>query len=57
MSELFTGDGALVGRLLDGDDAAFEEFFGRYFPKLYRFAVTRLNNDANAAEDAWPRRV
>ena len=51
MSELFTGDGALVGRLLDGDEAAFEEFFGRYFPKLYRFAVTRLGNDANAAED------
>jgi RNA polymerase sigma-70 factor, ECF subfamily len=44
-------DLALARRVLAGDQAAFDEFFDRYFPRLYRFAVARLANDEDAAED------
>jgi RNA polymerase sigma-70 factor (ECF subfamily) len=40
----------LVRRMLGGDEAAFDEFFADYFPRLFRFAVTRLR-DPDAAED------
>jgi RNA polymerase sigma-70 factor (ECF subfamily) len=40
----------LVRRMLGGDEAAFDEFFGDYFPRLFRFALLRLR-DADAAED------
>ena len=43
-------DLALARRLLAGDAAGFEQFFGDYFPKLYRFALARLE-DADAAEE------
>jgi RNA polymerase sigma-70 factor, ECF subfamily len=43
-------DLALARRLLAGDDAGFETFFGEYFPKLYRFALARLD-DEDAAEE------
>jgi RNA polymerase sigma-70 factor (ECF subfamily) len=41
----------LVHRLLAGDEPAFESFFADYFPRLYRFALTRLGGDADAAEE------
>lgn len=41
----------LARRLVDGDEAAFEAFFADYFPRLYRFALTRLDGDADAAEE------
>ncbi len=44
-------DRALVRRLLAGDEAAFGEFFEEYFPGLYRFALSRLRHDADAAEE------
>ena len=44
-------DRALVRRLLAGDEAAFEEFFASYFPRVYRFARARLGGDDDAAED------
>ena len=44
-------DKALVDQLLSGDDEAFEEFFQAYFPRLFRFAVVRLNYDKDAAEE------
>src|SRR5262245_41709888 len=34
-----------------GDEAAFDAFFQGYFPGLYRFAMTRMNHDADAAEE------
>lgn len=34
-----------------GDQRAFDEFFNRYFDRLYRFALVRLNQDSHAAED------
>ena len=42
---------ALVRRVLAGEEPAFDEFFERYFPRLYRFALARLSGDADAAED------
>lgn len=49
-------DVALARRLLAGDEAAFDEFFERYFPRLYRFALTRLgNNREDAAEEIVQR--
>jgi RNA polymerase sigma-70 factor, ECF subfamily len=44
-------DWQLVKRMLGGEETAFEEFFGLYFPGLYRFALIRLNQDADAAEE------
>jgi RNA polymerase sigma-70 factor, ECF subfamily len=41
----------LVRRILAGEEAAFEEFFSAMFPALYRFALVRLDHQADAAED------
>jgi RNA polymerase sigma-70 factor (ECF subfamily) len=46
-----TGDLDLARRLASGEDASFEVFFEEYFPRLYRFALTRLRGDEDAAED------
>ena len=51
MSEFYQSDKAVVGRLLRGDEAAFEAFFETYFSRLYRFAITRLDNNGDAAEE------
>ena len=51
MEETAQSDRALVKRLLRGDEAAFEEFFACYFPRLYRFALARLGGDEDAAEE------
>jgi len=40
----------MVRRMLGGDEAAFDEFFADYFPRLFRFAVLRVR-DQDAAED------
>jgi RNA polymerase sigma-70 factor (ECF subfamily) len=44
-------DRELVRRMLDGDEDAFREFFASHFPGLFRFAMTRLGRDADAAEE------
>ena len=44
-------DLAQARRLLAGDEAAFEEFFAGYFPRLYRFARARLAGNEDAAEE------
>lgn len=41
----------LARQLVAGDPAAFDLFFGDYFPRLYRFALARLGGDADAAEE------
>jgi RNA polymerase sigma-70 factor (ECF subfamily) len=51
MSELYESDRTIARRMLAGDEAAFEEFFETYFSGLYRFALTRLDRNADAAED------
>lgn len=43
-------DTVLVRRLLAGEEAAFDEFFADYLPRVYRFALARLG-DADAAEE------
>lgn len=44
-------DKRLAQRMLDGDQRAFDEFFNGYFDRLYRFALVRVNQDADTAED------
>lgn len=44
-------DRLLVARLLSGEEAAFEELFGDYLPPLYRFALSRVGRDEDAAEE------
>jgi RNA polymerase sigma-70 factor, ECF subfamily len=51
MTGAVTADTQLVSRMLAGEEPAFEEFFERFFPALYRFALARLGRDADAAED------
>lgn len=51
MSVLFEADRDLVRRLLSGDEDTFSEFFDLQAPRLYRFALARLDYDADAAEE------
>jgi RNA polymerase sigma-70 factor (ECF subfamily) len=44
-------DRRLVKRLLAHDRAAFNEFFDGYFPRLYRFARTRLGEDPDTTKE------
>lgn len=44
-------DVRLVERMLDGDEAAFEDFSGRYVPALYRFTAARTDGDRELARD------
>ena len=44
-------DSKIVDRLLAGDESAFKAVFDNYFPRLYRFALARLDGDADEAVD------
>lgn len=44
-------DKALARRVAGGSEAAFEEFFREYFPRLYRFALGRVHGDEAVAEE------
>jgi RNA polymerase sigma-70 factor (ECF subfamily) len=44
-------DTELVRRMLRGEEAAFNDFFEANFARLYRFALPRLNGDADATEE------
>jgi RNA polymerase sigma-70 factor (ECF subfamily) len=44
-------DAELVGRMLAGDERAFNTFFDTYFPRLYRFALPRLGRQEEATKD------
>jgi RNA polymerase sigma-70 factor (ECF subfamily) len=48
-------DLALARRVIAGDEAAFEEFFDRYFPRLFRFALTRLGDNEDDTEEIVQR--
>jgi RNA polymerase sigma-70 factor (ECF subfamily) len=37
--------------MLAGDEAAFAVFFEEHFPRLYRFALVRMHDAADAAEE------
>jgi RNA polymerase sigma-70 factor, ECF subfamily len=51
LTEGVATDRDLVGRMLAGQERAFDEFFEGYFPRLYRFSLPRLVQDEDAAED------
>lgn len=42
---------ALADRVLAGHESAVVAFVDAYFPGLYRFALARMDNDADEAED------
>lgn len=44
-------DRNLAARMLSGEESAFEEFFDSHFPGLYRFALARVGQNADAAEE------
>jgi RNA polymerase sigma-70 factor (ECF subfamily) len=44
-------DLAIAKRILRGDEQALREFFDRAFPRLYRFALSRLAGDHDAASE------
>ena len=44
-------DRETVRRLLGGDEEAFRELFDSYFPKLYRYALARLDGRHDEAVD------
>ena len=44
-------DRKLVKAVLNGDETAFREFFDDFYPRLYRFALMRLGDDHEVAED------
>jgi RNA polymerase sigma-70 factor (ECF subfamily) len=46
-----SADRQLIRRMLAGDERAYEAFFNDYFPRLYRFALPRLNGDIEATRD------
>lgn len=46
-----SADKKLAERVLNGDEYSFEVFFNTYFPRIYRFALLRLDHDHNLAED------
>lgn len=43
-------DEALVARVRSGDQQAFEELYGRYFPRVHHFVARRVRNRADAEE-------
>jgi RNA polymerase sigma-70 factor (ECF subfamily) len=51
MTDFVHVDRAVARKILAGDEKAFQELFDRFFPRLYRFALARLNGDRHSAED------
>jgi RNA polymerase sigma-70 factor (ECF subfamily) len=49
--ENYREDRELVVRLTKGDERAFEYFVDEYYPRLYRFAYSRVDRDPDAAQD------
>lgn len=46
-----SSDCATAQRILRGDERAFRDLFDRYFPRLYRFALVRLDGDHDLASE------
>lgn len=51
MQDHMKDDRDLVAAMLAGDERAFTVFFETYFPRVYRFALPRLNRNADATKD------
>lgn len=48
-------DRELAARIAGGDQLAFDAFFREYFPRLYRFALRRVDNNPALAEEVVQR--
>jgi RNA polymerase sigma-70 factor (ECF subfamily) len=48
-------DRSLAAKVAAGDQAAFDAFFKEYFPRLFRFTLTRVNNNEELAEEIVQR--
>ena len=48
---LNAADRNLARKIVRGDEQAFRNFFDYYFPRLYRFALSRLNGDVELTKD------
>ncbi len=48
---VYLEDKRLVKQLLAGNERAFDQFFDENFARLYRFALTRLSDDPDAARE------
>lgn len=48
-------DRNLAARVAGGDQQAFDAFFKEYFPRLYRFTLSRVNNVPDLAEEIVQR--
>ena len=48
-------DKDLARRVAAGEKDAFDHFFHEYFPRLYRFTLTRVNNNPDLAEEVVQR--
>ena len=48
---IYLDDKRFVKQLLSGDERAFDRFFKDNFARLYRFALTRLSDDPDAARE------
>jgi len=48
-------DRQLAARVAGGDRQAFDDFFREYFPRLYRFTLSRTDNDPALAEEIVQR--
>lgn len=44
-------DRRLAGRLLSGDEEAFDYFVDEYYPRVYRFALSRLRGSPDLVDD------
>ena len=47
----YNADKKLVKKLLSGDEASFDVFYEEYFDKLYRFVLSRVDQQHHVAED------
>ena len=48
---VYLDDKKLVKQMLGGDERAFDRFFDENFARLYRFALTRLSDNPEAARE------
>ena len=48
-------DRLLARQVADGDQEAFDRFFREYFPRLFRFTLSRVDNDPEVAEEIVQR--
>ena len=51
MTDTIHVDRTVARRILSGDERAFRALFDEFFPRLFRFAMARLDGDREAAAD------